>query len=123
MLAVLHSAVALAHLDTAPSEGAWMDIVSTIPAKAMTSDEAVVAPGATADLVLFPNARRASELFARPHHDRVVLRRGRPQFSSLPDFRDLDDLVAVQTTRTNLGHPDSVTRGAGGNNKQNAAPW
>mmetsp|Transcript_4556 Transcript_4556/g.15166 ORF Transcript_4556/g.15166 Transcript_4556/m.15166 type:complete len:530 (+) Transcript_4556:4518-6107(+) len=120
MLQVFASTVAVAHLDTAPAEGHWLDLVSATPARAMglldgQEDKGLlVAEGADADLVLFPGARRASELLARPQTDRIVLRRGRPQFTRLPDFADLDDLVQRKTTRTNLGsHGDSVTRGAG----------
>mmetsp|Transcript_11525 Transcript_11525/g.46649 ORF Transcript_11525/g.46649 Transcript_11525/m.46649 type:complete len:82 (+) Transcript_11525:162-407(+) len=74
----------------------------------------------SADLVLFPNARRASELFARPHLDRIVLRAGRLQSSSLPDFRDLDDLVASKTPRTDAD-PSAITRGGNTGNVKPAA--
>ena len=53
----------------------------------------VIAVGEPADLVLFPGARRFSELLARPHHDRVVVRRGKATETKLPDFSELDDLV------------------------------
>jgi len=68
-----------------------------------------VRPGDPADLVLFPGARRASELLARPQPDRIVLRGGRVQFSRLPDYRELDDLVAAATPREPRG---LVLRGA-----------
>ena len=110
LLAVLASTVAIAHLDTAPTEGSWFDIVTDVPARAM-GFSAVIAEGHPADLVLFPNARRASELFARPHHDRIVLRSGNVQSSTLPDFNVLDDLVQPKTIRTNLHQVNSVTRG------------
>ena len=55
--------------------------------------------GAPADLVLFPRARRVSELFARPHGlGRVVLRKGRVQSCSMvPSYRALDDVVSEPT--------------------------
>ena len=54
--------------------------------------------GAPADLVLFPRARRVSELFARPHGlGRVVLRKGRVQSGAVPSYRVLDDVVAEAT--------------------------
>jgi cytosine/creatinine deaminase len=85
-------------LDTAPSEGSWADIITTAPAKAMGAEYSL-AVGQPADLVLFPSARRASELFARPQTDRLVLRRGRVQTTMLPDFSELDDLVEVKSER------------------------
>jgi len=40
-----------------------------------------------------------SELLARPQMDRIVIRNGKVQTTSLPDFADLDDLVAKPTPR------------------------
>ena len=48
--------------------------------------------GAPADLVLF-RARTWTELNARPQHDRIVLRNGRQIDTTLPDYRELDDLM------------------------------
>ena len=93
-LEVLKGAVMACHLDTAPSEGAWAHVVSATPARAM-GFKSGVAEGAPADLVLFPGARRFSELLARPQAGRVVLRGGRVQESELPAYRELDDVVAV----------------------------
>ncbi|KAJ8600120.1 hypothetical protein CTAYLR_003487 [Chrysophaeum taylorii] len=96
MLAVWANAVILGHLDTAPNEGSWADLVTDTPSRAMgLVDDFSFSVGSPADLVLFPNARRLSELFARPHLDRLVLRRGRLQNTQLPPFSDLDDLVAL----------------------------
>ena len=91
-LQVWREAVAMGHLDTAPSEGSWADLV-TAAADAMGVGGGVIAVGEPADLVLFPGARRFSELLARPHPDRVVVRRGKATEASLPDFSELDDLV------------------------------
>ena len=92
-LQVWREAVAMGHLDTAPSEGSWADLVTAAAANAMGVGGGVIAVGEPADLVLFPGARRFSELLARPHPDRVVVRRGRATETSLPDFSELDDLV------------------------------
>lgn len=108
-LATWKGAITLAHLDTAPNEGAWAQIVSDAPAAAIGHapiDDASGAPGssftagAPADLILFPDARRLSELLARPQPDRIVLRQGRVQHSTLPAYRSLDDLVDRKTTVT-----------------------
>ena len=100
MLTVLNSAIAMGHLDTAPTEGHWVDLVTATPTRAMGLPHPFVAKGAPADLILFPSARRASELFARPQTDRIVIRKGRIQNSKLPDFKILDDLVNHKTRRT-----------------------
>jgi cytosine deaminase len=49
--------------------------------------------GAPADLVLF-NARSYSELLSRPQSDRLVLRAGKAIDTTLPDYRELDHLMA-----------------------------
>jgi cytosine deaminase len=102
MLSVWAQVQAMGQLDTAPSEGAWADLVSVTPAKAMGflaggggggEEEEPLQVGQSADLIVFPSARRASELFARPQTDRLVLRRGKVQTTRLPEFSELDDLV------------------------------
>ena len=62
---------------------------------ALSNVPASVAPGAIADLILFPDARRLSELLSRPQLDRIVLRKGRVQESTLPAYEELDDLVST----------------------------
>jgi cytosine deaminase len=79
--------------------GHWADLVTSIAGEAMGLPHHV-GYGQVADLILFPNARRISELFARPQVDRLVIRKGRVQTTSLPDFAELDDLVAVKTERS-----------------------
>ena len=93
------NAVALGHLDTAPHEGRWAALVSSAPARAMGLASEAFVQGASADLVIFPRARRVSELFARPHGlGRVVLRRGRVQSCIMvPSYRVLDDVVSEPT--------------------------
>lgn len=97
MLSVWSQAQAMGHLDTDPSEGSWADICTTAPAKAMGLDEGSLQVGQPADVILFPSARRASELFARPQVDRLVLRHGKVLTTTLPEFSELDDLVETKT--------------------------
>ena len=99
-LSTWKGAITLGHLDTAPSEGAWAHIVSDAPAKAMglmAADACAFTAGSAADLILFPDANRLSEVLSRPQADRIVLRGGRVQQSALPSYRELDDLVATPT--------------------------
>lgn len=71
----------------------WVRAVGSAPAAhAGFTYKAVIAPGAPADLVLF-RARSWTELNARPQHDRIVLRAGKAIDTSLPDYRELDDLM------------------------------
>jgi cytosine deaminase len=106
MLSVWSQTQALCHLDTAPNEGSWADIVTTNPARAMgllggskqaksATATSLLDVGHVADLIIFPSARRASELFARPQNDRIVIRNGSIQNTVLPDFVELDDLVCA----------------------------
>jgi cytosine deaminase len=50
--------------------------------------------GAPADLVLL-SARFMSEMLSRSQGDRVVLRAGRAIDTSLPDYRQLDQVVGL----------------------------
>ena len=64
--------------------------------------------GAPADLILFPDVRTMSELMTRPHQpDRIILRKGRVQESTLPSFEELDDLIK---NRLALSKPDLAER-------------
>ncbi|MDX1542201.1 MAG: amidohydrolase family protein, partial [Geminicoccaceae bacterium] len=84
--------VRIGHLDR--PVGAWPEAVTRTPATIMRLDErGTIAPGAPADLILF-KARTWSELLSRPQADRVVLRAGRPIDTTLPDYRELDQLLA-----------------------------
>ena len=49
--------------------------------------------GADADVVMFA-ARDWSEWLSRPQSDRVVVRGGQPIDTTLPDYRELDELFA-----------------------------
>ncbi len=59
-----------------------------------------IAVGLPADLILF-KARNFSELLSRAQGDRTVLRQGKVIDTTLPDYRELDDLLqedsAVET--------------------------
>ncbi len=71
----------------------WVRAVGSAPAAhAGFGYKAVVEVGAPADLVLF-RARNWTELNSRPQHDRIVLRKGRQIDTTLPDYRELDDLM------------------------------
>jgi len=98
LLSVWGIGLQLLHLDTIPSAGAWAHLCTDAPARAMGLSSRF-ALGEPADGILFPRARRVSELLARPQMDRIVIRNGKVQTTSLPDFADLDDLVANPTPR------------------------
>lgn len=90
VLEVFEQAVKIAHLDTPYSN--WITSVTTTPAKIMGLDLGRIAPGNTADLIIFP-ARYFSELLARSQHERIVLRKGQSIATDLPPYQELDDLV------------------------------
>jgi cytosine deaminase len=87
---VFREAVRIAHLDH-PVEP-WFAAVTATPAAAMRR-EARVREGAPADLVLL-RARAWHEALARQQADRVVLRQGRAIDTALPDYAELDPLLA-----------------------------
>ncbi len=71
----------------------WVRAVGSAPAAhAGFAYKAVIEPGAPADLVLF-RARTWTELNSRPQADRIVLRQGKAIDTTLPDYRELDDLM------------------------------
>ncbi len=92
MLEVFREAVRIIHLDHPVS--AWATLVARNPAAIIRSDgdHGVIAAGRKADLVLF-RARTWTELLSRPQSDRTVLRSGRAIDRTLPDYRELDDLM------------------------------
>ncbi|MBB2750959.1 UNVERIFIED_ORG: cytosine deaminase [Rhizobium aethiopicum] len=90
---VLREAVRILHLDHPLDTAAR--VVTTSPADILgRPDKGRIAAGALADLVLF-SARRWSEFLSRPQSDRVVLRRGKVIDRSLPDYRELDNIVGA----------------------------
>jgi cytosine deaminase len=90
MLEVMRQATRIGHLDH--SDGDWPLAFNEVPAAAMGIDPPGLAPGDSADLVIF-NAREWTELFARPQSDRIVLRSGKAILRSLPGYSELDHLM------------------------------
>lgn len=91
MLEVYRDATRAGHLD-APV-GAWPHSVTSLPRAIMGLPERLIGAGQPADFILF-SARTYSELLARPQSDRVVVRDGRPSTARLPDFAELDAIMA-----------------------------
>ncbi len=90
---VFREAVRILHLDHPLDTAAR--VVTTSPAAIVgRPDKGRIAAGDPADLVLF-SARRWSEFLSRPQSDRVVLRRGKVIDRSLPDYRELDNVVGA----------------------------
>ncbi len=90
MLEVLREAVRIGHLDHGRQD--WAQSVTCCPAAVCGFDQALLEPGAPADLVIF-RARSWTELLARPQADRIVLRAGRAIDRRLPDYAELDHLM------------------------------
>ena len=93
-LEVLREGARILHFDH-PQDEAWSWARSNgadAAAIAGFGYRAQIEPGTPADLLLF-RARNWTELFARPQADRVVLRNGHPIDATLPDYRELDDLM------------------------------
>jgi cytosine deaminase len=90
MAEVWREATRVLHLDH--PVGDWPRAVCATPAAIMgLPDRDRLAQGAPADLVLF-TARNFTELFARPHTRRTVIRGGAIAAAALPDYGELDDL-------------------------------
>jgi cytosine/creatinine deaminase len=80
----------VAHLKSPVAD--WLDLITTAPAYLMNLPEvSPVKIGAPADFVLL-NARNDSEALSRPQHDRIVIRNGERIDTTLPDYRELDEL-------------------------------
>ncbi|WP_293158058.1 cytosine deaminase [Microcoleus sp. bin48.metabat.b7b8b9.023] len=99
VLEVLNMAARIAHLDR-PWEN-WPRTVTTTPADLMgLPNLGRIGVDWPADLILF-KARNFSELLSRSQRDRTVLRQGKAIDTTLPDYRELDDLLhensAVET--------------------------
>ncbi|MEG4030330.1 MULTISPECIES: cytosine deaminase [unclassified Microcoleus] len=93
VLEVFNMAVRIAHLDR-PWED-WPRTVTKTPADLMgLPNLGKIAVGLPADLILF-KARNFSELLSRAQGDRTVLRQGIKIDTTLPDYRELDDLLAI----------------------------
>jgi cytosine/creatinine deaminase len=93
VLEVFNMAVRIAHLDR--PWGDWPCAVTNTPADLMgLPNLGRIAVGLPADLILF-KARNFSELLSRTQGSRTVLRQGREIDTTLPDYRELDDLLAI----------------------------
>jgi cytosine deaminase len=92
-LEVLREATRILHLDH--PFGDWPSVMSRSPADILgLPDFGRIAAGLSADLVVV-GARGWTELFSRPQADRMVLRGGSLSRATLPDYRDLDDLLGA----------------------------
>ena len=92
MLEVMREATRIGHLDH--SDPDWTHAFTINPARAAGFTAPSLEVGAPADFVIC-EARSWTELFARPQSDRIVLRGGRPIDRTLPDYAELDDLMAA----------------------------
>ncbi|MBW4692387.1 MAG: cytosine deaminase [Lyngbya sp. HA4199-MV5] len=91
-LQVFSLSVKIAHLDQ--PYGSWCRAITSNPADLMgLPTVGRIGVGLPADLVVF-KARRYSELLSRSQHDRMVLRSGRAIDTTLPDYAELDDVMA-----------------------------
>ena len=93
-LEVLREGARILHFDH-PQDEAWMwarTVAGDAAAIAGFNYTAEIKVGAPADLLLF-RARDWTELLARPQSDRIVLRNGVAIDTTLPDYRELDDLM------------------------------
>ena len=94
MLEVLRMAVRVLHLDHPFRD--WPAAIASTPAEIMGLEGAgQLAPGGTADLVIF-RGRAWTELLARPEAERIVIRAGRAIERALPDYAELDDLMGAR---------------------------
>ena len=94
MLEVFRLSVFIAHLDR-PSLGDWPKAVTSTPAHAMGLGEThgLIKEGGPANFVLF-RGRQYSELFSRSQHDRLVVRNGKWIAATVPDYDELDPILA-----------------------------
>jgi cytosine deaminase len=97
-LEVLREGARIIHFDHPQSDAfSWVRAVGADPSRiADFTYAATIAEGAPADLVVV-RARHWTELMARPQSDRTVLRAGVPIDTTLPDYRELDDLMGPNT--------------------------
>jgi cytosine deaminase len=93
MLENFSQAVKIAHLDH-PHED-WITAVTSVPAAIMQLPQfGRIGQGRGADLIV-TRARDWHELLSRFQADRVVIRHGKAIDTTLPDYRQLDDLVRL----------------------------
>lgn len=91
---VLREGARILHFDHPQADAlAWTRAVSADPAAiARFAFAGELKAGASADLVLF-KGRNWTELMSRPQADRIVIRAGKAIDTTLPDYRELDDLM------------------------------
>ncbi|AVF02630.1 MULTISPECIES: cytosine deaminase [Devosia] len=91
---VLREGARILHFDHPQADAlAWTRAVSADPAAiARFAFTGELKAGASADLVLF-KGRNWTELMSRPQADRIVIRAGKAIDTTLPDYRELDDLM------------------------------
>ncbi|OWJ63628.1 cytosine deaminase [Inquilinus limosus] len=93
-LEVYTQATRILHLDH--PVGDWPRAIAATPAEVLGRPElGRLAAGGGADLVLL-RARSWTELLSRPQADRIVVRNGRAIDTTLPDYRELDALLAPE---------------------------
>lgn len=92
MMEVYRMATRILHLDH--PVGDWPKAVAETPGDIMRLQSAgTLAAGGTADFVIF-RGRSWTELLSRPEADRIVVRNGRAVERALPDYSELDELMA-----------------------------
>ncbi len=92
MLEVYRMATRILHFDHPVAD--WPKSVTATPAEIMRLDGAgVLAAAGPADFIVF-DGRSWTELLSRPESDRIVVRDGRAIERELPDYAELDDLMA-----------------------------
>ncbi|MDM0115806.1 cytosine deaminase [Variovorax sp. J22R133] len=92
MLDTFTQAVKILHLDH--PLGDWIRAATETPAAIMGIERGVLKAGSPADFIVL-KARNYSEMLSRHQFDRTVIRAGRAIDTRLPDYRELDDLMAV----------------------------
>jgi cytosine deaminase len=93
MLETFAQAVKIAHLDHPHDD--WITATTSVPAAIMQLPQfGTIGRGRGADLIVL-KARDWHEALARFQADRVVIRKGRAIDTTLPDYRQLDDLVRI----------------------------
>ena len=92
MLEVWREGVRILHLDYAHAD--WAHAVGQSPALAMGVNPPRLAAGEPADFIL-TQARGFTELFSRPHSDRVVVRDGVALTAQPPSYAELDSLEGL----------------------------
>jgi cytosine/creatinine deaminase len=92
MLEVYRMATRILHFDHPVDD--WPKAVATTPAEIMRlAGIGTLAAGGSADFTIF-KGRSWTELLSRPESDRVVVRGGKAIARDIPDYAELDDLMA-----------------------------